>query len=543
MVPFERPMPSDTVSIEVSSDPSVVAEALRLGQRRAPLVERALEDGSLHEDSPPVRAALAEDPDALFARLAALAEDANEPARRRATAARILAAFGRRRGLDLLVGLVTSEARDLRRAALFGLEPHLSHPPLREAVMARLDDPDHEVRQLALWLAARTDLRDGLAPASVSFLRERLLADLDYSTTWVLGSFLRSGLAGAARSALREYAEQRRHGRFWDGVVDVLAAQPDPEDEALLRAIVADTGDPYRSGVALCGLARLLGEEAVPLILPQLEDARRAVAAVEALGLAAAGTGRPDVVAAIRSAHLDYRGPRRVMYALLRVDGPAGRQALVEYVRTLGCGPLERFDVMNAVWVLRGIDPVAAIGRLAALGIVEADARGAGFVPEAEQLRLQPYAVAFGQVAARHVVAFYDAEASQVPCGHETVVFRLAEVSRGVFQPDGVREDFVAAERGGGGRYRLTFVNAGRVYQVSFDNENDYYHPSAVTDGANRALRDAGRPEQFLRLSTSDQMAAWLFAVPDQARQAAAELLLLLDDDQPLQRAIDELGP
>jgi hypothetical protein len=89
--------------------------------------------------------------------------------------------------------------------------------------------------------------------------------------------------------------------------------------------------------------------------------------------------------------------------------------------------------------------------------------------------------------------------------------------------------------------YRLTFVESARVYEASFTNEGDYYHPTAVADAANRALADKGRPERFQRLRTSDQMAAWLFAVPERAAQAAGELLLLLEDAGPLQRAIDAL--
>jgi hypothetical protein len=92
-------------------------------------------------------------------------------------------------------------------------------------VRARLDDPDPDVRQSALWLAARTSLREVVAP------------------------------------------------------------------------------------------------ESMPVILPRLAGGRLATAAVEALGIAAAGTGRDDVVEAVRRAGPDYRGPRRIIEALLRVGG------------------------------------------------------------------------------------------------------------------------------------------------------------------------------------------------------------------------------
>jgi hypothetical protein len=212
-------------------------------------------------------------------------------------------------------------------------------------------------------------------------------------------------------------------------------------------------------------------------------------------------------------------------------------------VSSIRHSPLNRFDVMNAVWALRGITPAAALDRLAALGIVDRGDRAAASSNVMEEdLRLRPYGVAFGAVTAHYVVALYDAEASQVPCGHDRPAFTLADFSRGAFRPDGVREEYVPPTGGGPGSYRLTFVHEGRVYRVGFHDEGDYYHPTAVAEGANRALRDAGRPEQFLPLTTSDQMAAWLFAPPDRARQASSELLLQLeDDDEPLQRTLDAL--
>jgi hypothetical protein len=149
----------------------------------------------------------------------------------------------------------------------------------------------------------------------------------------------------------------------------------------------------------------------MPVILPRLAGGRLATAAVEALGIAAAGTGRDDVVEAVRRAGPDSRGPRRIIEALLRVGGNAGRRGLVEYVRS--------FDVMNAVWALRGITPAAALDRLAALGIVDRGDRAAASSNVMEEdLRLRPYGVAFGELTAHYVVALYDAEASQVPCGH-----------------------------------------------------------------------------------------------------------------------------
>jgi hypothetical protein len=124
-----------------------------------------------------------------------------------------------------------------------------------------------------------------------------------------------------------------------------------------------------------------------------------------------------------------------------------------------------------------------------------------------------------------------------VPCGHDTLLAEFTEAAGPEFRPEGAQEAYSPEDH----TYVLTFVNGERVYRVRFRNEGDFYHPTAVADGVNRALRDAGRPEQFFPLSTSDQSAAWLLTGPDQAQQAAAELLLLLDDGAPLQRAIDAL--
>jgi hypothetical protein len=534
--------PEDEVHIEVTDSPDARAEALRTAPPAVDPVAKALSgELSIDHESRAIRVAVRSDRPRLLAGLVTIAEDVTAAPRNRARAALIVAGLEGEPGLARLARMLDAGDAHLRHAvlSLYELERFLADAELQRAVRARLDDADPRVKDAAQRLTGKAGQGPGASADSIAFQRDRLLSADDWEAVTALQQVVRSAdqrspEAALARAALREYAEQQPPQRHWDRAVDALAADPTPEDEPFLQALVRGSPTHFRAGIALRALARLNEDGAIAASLAHLAKYPSA-SVVEALGLAARGSGRADVVDALLAVPMDR--PQYVIAALASVGGEAGRRGLITYTKARRVSPLYRSALMDAVWILRGITPISAMTRLASLGIVDRAAPADAAARSADGVPPLPYSAAFGLLLTHGAAFLYDGEASRVPCGHDTLLAEFAEVVGAGFQPEGAQEAYSASDH----TYVLTFVNGRHVYRVRFQNQGDFYHPTAVADGVNRALRDAGRSEQFFQLSTSDQCAAWLLTGPDQAQQAADELLLLLDDNGPLQRAIDAL--
>jgi hypothetical protein len=530
------------VHIEVTDSADARAEALRTAPPAIDPVAKALSgELSIDHESRDIHIAVRTDRPRLLAGLAAIAEDATAAPRNRARAALILAGLEGQPGLVRLTQMLDAGDSDLRHAvlSLYKLERFLVDAELQQAVRARLEDADPRVKDAAQRLTGTAGHGPGASAASIAFQRDRLLSADDWEAVTALQHVVRSAdkrspEAALARAALREYAEQQPSPRHWERAVDALAADPTPEDEPFLQALVRDSPTHFRAGIALRGLARLNEDEAIAASLAHLAEYPSA-SVVEAVGFAARGSGRADVVEALLAVRMDR--PQYVIAALASVGGEAGRQGLITYTKAHRASPLYRSALMDAVWILRGITPTSAMTRLASLGIVAGGAPVDAAARSVDGVPLLPYSAAFSLLLTHGAALLYDGEASRVPCRHDTLLAEFAEVAGPGFRPEGAQETYSPADH----TYVLTFVNGQHMYRVRFQNQGDFYHPTAVADAVNRALRDAGRPEQFFQLSTSDQAAAWLLTGPDQAQQAAAELLLLFDDNGPLQGAIDAL--
>jgi hypothetical protein len=133
----------------------------------------------------------------------------------------------------------------------------------------------------------------------------------------------------------------------------------------------------------------------------------------------------------------------------------------------------------------------------------------------------------------------FDVETGMLPCRHDQLLRDFANSSRGTFTPEAVSqqwhqqnpEDFEAD-------YTPQFVFDGRLYRVRIRNQGDWYDVERLVLAINRALQDAGNPEQFYALAVGGQVAQFVFATSEAAETLSTKLHLPVDED--LDRAMRE---
>jgi hypothetical protein len=542
------------VTVDVSTDPHEVREARQAGPPRREPVARLLASFDVHPDDPLVHRAMRQDRGLVLERLRATAAAPDAPHAERVAAVRILAAWSPAEGASHARALLASgDAKARARLVGWGLGPDLWRGPLRDDLVALVHDPDPDVHEPAMRTAMAAGQHDIVDASMVAAAAERLRAQPDHGSNWSRVHLLRllvsNGLPAvraAARRVLQDFVADHRGSRAWrDAATSLL--ETDIEDGPLLRALIDEAPEPYVAGRALIALARASGPASLATLRRHLDDGRLATHAVEAIGIAAAGTQDAEAVAALEGAsqYLDYRGPQRLIEALLRIGGPAARDAVAREMRRIHHSPAFRVPVLNGLWAIRGLTPSGGLRELARLGIVDAplDEEAAATLDAEGRRSLRPYDVCFREAQRSYRVAAFDGEASQIPCGHDRIVRLLEDYSAEAFLPEAVLETWQPdVSDGHAGWYTVQFIHIGRLYRLRFHDEGDYYNTRAVLAVVNRALTDAGRPERFHSFATSDQMTALLFAEPGSVREASTRLLLAMEDDAaPLARAVDEL--
>jgi hypothetical protein len=541
----------DEIQIETTTDVAAIADARRRRPGRTTPVDRLLGVLPFGPDDPRLTRATPEDRSEFLHGLERVAADVGTANHRREDAIRLLLSLAPDRGWPRVEALLDSPEAAARRRGLFlaagqpgGLGP--------AAIARALADPEPEVQEVALGLALGAGMAEAADPGRVTPVVDRLLSEggATWSRVALLSSLVAQGgdASRHARGGLHAFVATQPSSRHFRDAILALVEHATLDDESWLRSVLADPPEDHVAGRALVALAGLRKAAFLGELEPRTQDRKLAVHAVEAIGVAARGTGSPVAVRLLRGAvgHLDYRGPRRLIHALLLIGGRAARSELAGYLARLRDSVMHRLEVMNALWVLNETRPSNAARELLELGISPSlpDSRELARLDAQAESTLVPYTVACGVLHRAYVVATFDAEASRVPCGHDRPLVLLAGYSRGQFAPEAAVEDCELAGLGHrADRYTLQFVHRERLYRVRFPNEGDYYHVRAVEAAANAALRDAGRPERFQRLVTGDQTAALLFADPDQVRQAAQRLLLATEDaGAAIAAAIDELA-
>lgn len=161
----------------------------------------------------------------------------------------------------------------------------------------------------------------------------------------------------------------------------------------------------------------------------------------------------------------------------------------------------------------------AAIGRsLVEHGVIKADEAAATCIVLRGASLDGPAGVSFLAKAKRAVV--FDAESGSVPCRHDLLVGEFSRASAGHFRPEVVLESYRSEEPAArGGRYRLQFVHAGKVYRTELQDHGDWYDVAGVVGLIHRALSDAGVAERFVPVNTGDQTAIWIFGPPEAVRR------------------------
>ena len=539
------------IQVDATTDAAAVAGARRLGPAPSSCADTLLRSLPIGPDDPRLASATSEERAVLLLGLERIADAGDAPDYRRDDAVRLLLGLAPDRGWSRVEALLGSPEASARRRGLSLAAAAAERG--RPAVVRGLSDPDPDIQEAALGHALRLGVAGAADPERVAGIVARLLSAA--GATWSRVSALRSVLAleegeapRRAREGLHAFVAAQRSNRAWRDATLALIEHAPADDERWLRSLLEQPPEAYITGRALVALARFRKTAFLGELERWTRDPMLAVHAVEAIGIAARGSGSPVAVRLLRSTadNLDYRGPGRLIHALLMVGGQASRRELANYLTRVRDNIAYRPDVVNALWVLRSMRPSSGAAQLFELGVSPS-------LPDAPQLArldaeaestLMPYSAALGVLAGGFVVAMFDAEASRVPCGHDRPLVLLQGFSRGHFVPEAVVEECERAPGGKGpDRYTLRFLHGARLYRVRFPNEGDYYNVRAIEAAANAALRDAGRPERFQQLLTGDQMAVLLFADPDRVRQASARLLLATENaGAAIAAAIDALA-
>lgn len=528
----------EEIRVVATTDASAVAEARRLGPVPSSRADALLRSLPMGTDDPRLASATAEDRAELLLGLERLAVAGDAPDYRRDDAVRLLLGLAPDRGWARVEALLGSPDASARRRGLSLAAASAERG--RPAVVRGLTDPEPEVQEAALGHALRLGVAGAADPERVAAIVDRLLSDA--GGTWSRVSALRSVLAleageapRRAREGLHAFVAAQRSNRTWRDATLALIEHAPADEERWLRSLLEDPPEAYIAGRALVALARFRKTALLGELERWTRDRQLAVHAVEAIGVAARGSSSPVAVRLLQSAveHLDYRGPGRLIHALLMVGGQASLRELAACLARVKDSLAYRLDVLNALWVLRSIRPSSAAAQLFELGVSPSlpDARELARLDAEAESTLKPCSAALGVLVGGFVVAVFDAEASRVPCGHDRPLVLLQGFSRGHFVPEAVIEECERAPQGKGpDRYTLRFVHGARLYRVHFPNVGDYYNLRAIEAAANAALQDAGRPERFQRILTGDQMAALLFADPARVQQASARLLLATEN-------------
>lgn len=218
----------------------------------------------------------------------------------------------------------------------------------------------------------------------------------------------------------------------------------------------------------------------------------------------------------------------------------AARKAIATHAARPGATDDDKSNV-TATQDLGDLAATAALARqaaerLAALGVIDA-APDAGTAAAAWRARLGSRAevswLLMDALLISGVVLVFDTETGEVPVHHDFLLLDLAAISRGAFAPTAVSEEFKnpTSKDDTDGPYLVQFVHQDRLYRVTAENLGDWYDVPAMLAIANRAVADTGAKERFITLYTGDQTAQVLFADPAAVKTAAAESLLVLEDD------------
>jgi hypothetical protein len=108
-------------------------------------------------------------------------------------------------------------------------------------------------------------------------------------------------------------------------------------------------------------------------------------------------------------------------------------------------------------------------------------------------------------------------------CSYHSVLMQLAEVSRGGFRPENLREEVDFEE----GIARVSFELDGESFEREFEQEDDWFSPEAL-ELVNDALESVGRDERFIPLPPCDQTLSVCFITQD-TYDAAVDIGLIPD--------------
>ena len=477
-------------------------------------------------------------------RLQSLARgDAGASGGSRANAALLLGALGEAEAPAALARTLSSQQPGMARDALAELVRNfaLARPLLGEAAVASAwgeleAGPDLAVTARAVQLRLLEDPLAELGPGRLDRLAEASRGEADGDAVRAAVDTLRQivrrgreGESALAAEALLRRVTTTAGERSLD--VGLASRHAGPSALAGLQSLLS--ADPVLAQEALYGVARLEGRAVVPLLLERLPDPKQRRGAVEALGIALAGSQDQAAVARIADACLQQRDgsvAAACAHALLQIGG---RHACATAV-----GLLERMyprDRQKALWALEGIQLDDAITWALEAGLIERRPS------ERDWSRLR--AISWGSLendvdalwALLHdsaAVLVYDAEGSYPP-QHERLVGYAAAASRGRFTPEAVLQtgspEGVEHEQPA---YRLAFISGERAYSVACRNFGDYYDSAAVFAAVHRALADLGCEERFVPLGIGGQDAHLLFGIPEAVHSFCAHTFTSLERDR-----------
>lgn len=438
-------------------------------------------------------------------------------------------------------------------------------PTVAAKVLSLFDDPDAEVRltaahvagarklpefgdklqaavragrlkpqDVAHWLAEVSDdpsMFDRVADATFADAVRQIEGGEWLDVTY-LSAFLRNPEPAVAeharmrlRQMLRRISPGVRRDQTFSTLLEVAATEADVD---LLMDVFHHAPQRWSREAAFRGLARVRPGDAHSLATEAFDRAPHA--ATKVLLEHATEADTPRILRIVGALDSDDWTIDTVAL-LIAKGGEVGRKLVRDRL-----DELDPYLQTAAKWKLEGLSLETAINEFHQAGIIS--------VPPQELLKplddrsdaaieedyIEPAMSLEDALEQANVLMWWDAEAGQMPVGHDDLLTAMAAASNDYFRPRHISEKWL--QRDGDemdAPYRVQFIHHDKLFRVEARNFGAWYDVEAVIAAANTAMEHTGRPERFIPLNGGDQYAMILFADPKALAPLAKKYGLQLD--------------
>lgn len=410
-------------------------------------------------------------------------------------------------------------------------------PGARERFMKLLDNPHTTDKdRLLFWLSKGPLSKELLEKTQRIQAETQLTADSNMSVFEAFAESTDPELRQAGREELKKWLAKfpDKNELSFRGdrlsVLRTLGKTSTAKDLPWLREAQKTEHGLYAQKL-LAAQIRLEGAAGKAHLKKLLADPQQLAMAVDLAGEIFAGTGDAEIIADLNEAGKQAKPPEvaTVCQALLQVGGDQAKAAVREFIPRLNVDLRPQFQ--------QQLDEVSLDDlkqRLIAANLLEESTVTAALKKIAKRdktTEMSPPGLLDVLTEAGNVVIF-DAETGTLPCRHDQLLDQFTQHSHGVFKPEAASEEWhqknqddVEAD------YTLRFIHNGKLYSGRLRNQGDWYDVERVVTMINSALKDAGRVEEFIPMSTRDQIATFIFADRKVLEPIAAEYHLPLSQN------------